>query len=47
MMTCKNGIHLNYPFEENWANDVMKLKQKYGLSMDDGFLETFCQKLCP
>ena len=26
---------LEYPFEENWANDVMKLRHKYGLSMDD------------
>ena len=26
---------LKYPFEENWANDVMTLRHKYGLSMDD------------
>ena len=31
---------LKYPFEENWANDVMKLSQKYGLSMDDVSVET-------
>ena len=24
---------LKYPFEENWANDVMKLRRKYGFSM--------------
>ena len=26
---------LEYPFEENWANNVVKLRHKYGLSMDD------------
>ena len=26
---------LKYHFEENWAYDVMKLRRKYGLSMDD------------
>ena len=26
---------LEYPFEENWANDVKNLRHKYGLSMDD------------
>ena len=31
---------LKYPFEENWANDVMKLRRKYGLSMDDASVET-------
>ena len=31
---------LKYPFEENWANDVMKLRCKYGLSMDDASVET-------
>ena len=31
---------LKYPFEENWANDVMKLRCKYGLSMDDASMET-------
>ena len=31
---------LKYPFEENWANDVMKLRCKYGLCMDDASVET-------
>ena len=31
---------LKYHFEENWANDVMKLRCKYGLSMDDASVET-------
>ena len=31
---------LKYPFEENWVNDVMKLRCKYGLSMDDASVET-------
>ena len=31
---------LKYPFEENWANDVMKLRRKYGLSTDDASVET-------
>ena len=31
---------LKYPFEENWANDVIKLRCKYGLSMDDASVET-------
>ena len=31
---------LKYPFEENWANDVMNLRCKYGLSMDDASVET-------
>ena len=31
---------LKYPFEENCANDVMKLRCKYGLSMDDASVET-------
>ena len=31
---------LKYPFEENWGNDVMKLRHKYGLSMDDSSVET-------
>ena len=31
---------LKYPFEENWANDIKKLRQKYGLSMDDVSVET-------
>ena len=26
---------LEYLFEENWANDVMKLRHKYCLNMDD------------
>ena len=26
---------LEYPSEENWANDVKNLRHKYGLSMDD------------
>ena len=30
---------LMYPFEENWANDVMKLRHKYGLSIDDASVE--------
>ena len=31
---------LKYPFEENWANDVMKLRCKHGLSMDNTSVET-------
>ena len=31
---------LKYHFEENWANDVMKLRRKYGISMDDASVET-------
>ena len=31
---------LKYPFEENWTNDVMKLRRKYGLSMDDDSVQT-------
>ena len=31
---------LKYPFKENWANDVMKLSRKYGLSMNDASVET-------
>ena len=31
---------LKYPFEESLANDVMKLRRKYGLSMDDASVET-------
>ena len=31
---------LKYPFEENWANDVMKLRRKYGVSMHDASAET-------
>ena len=31
---------LKYPFEENRANDVMRLRRKYGLSMDDTSVET-------
>ena len=31
---------LKYHFEENWANDVMKLRRTYGLSMDDASVET-------
>ena len=31
---------LKYPFEENWANDVMKLRRKYDLSMDDACVQT-------
>ena len=31
---------LKYPSEENCANDVMKLRQKHGFSMDDASLET-------
>ena len=31
---------LKYPFEENCANGVMKLRQQYGLSMDDASVET-------
>ena len=31
---------LKNPFEENWANDVMKLRCNYGLSMDDASVET-------
>ena len=30
---------LKCPFEENWANDVMKFRRKYGLSMDDASVE--------
>ena len=31
---------LKYPFEKNWANDAMKLRGKYSLSMDDASVET-------
>ena len=31
---------LKYLLEENWANDIMKLRCKYGLSMDDASVET-------
>ena len=31
---------LKYPFEENWANNVMKLRHKYGVSVDDASVET-------
>ena len=31
---------LKYPLEEKWENDVMKLRQKYGLSIDDAYVET-------
>ena len=33
---------LKYPFEENWVNDVMKLRQEYGPSMDDASVEKTC-----
>ena len=26
---------LKYPFQENWANDVMRLRSKHAFSMDD------------
>ena len=29
-----------YPFKENWVNAVMKLRQKFGLRMDDASVET-------
>ena len=31
---------LKYTFEENWANDIMKLRQKYALSIVDVSVET-------
>ena len=31
---------LKYPCENNWANEVMGLRIRYGLSTDDWYVET-------
>ena len=34
---------LKYPFEKNWANDVMMLKQEHGLSMDEASVDEWVE----
>ena len=33
---------LKYPCENNWANEAMGLRIRYGLSIDDWYVETTC-----